>query len=168
MKRNFVKTIGGTVLAVTIISMLTFGLVFAQDELKSESKGGGRLEGTWDAQVNITNCQNGNVLFSFASIASFMQGGTSIGSTAGQPQSSRTPEHGVWRHLRGNTYGFRFKSFSFNAQNAPAGWTIVQHEVTLDSSGDSYTSIGTAEFYNPSGILVGSGCSTAVGTRFEL
>ncbi len=47
MKNNIVKIIGRTVLMFLVISTLTF-LVSAQDESKSESRGGGRLEGTWD------------------------------------------------------------------------------------------------------------------------
>jgi len=167
MKRNILKIIGGTILTFAVISIITYGVVTAQDKSELQT-GGGRLEGTWDARVSITNCQNGDVRFSFNSIANFMLGGTLIGSTAGMPQSNRTPEHGVWSHIKGNTYAFRSKTFSFNAQNAPTGWTIIKHEIVLDSSGDAYTSSGTAEYYDPDGILLRVGCSTAVGTRFRL
>ena len=161
MKNNLMKRISMVVGLAVVIMAIAFNSLTAQTK-----GGGGRLEGTWDAQVSITNCQTGDVIVSFPSIASFMQGGTSIGSTAGIPQSLRTPEHGVWRHVEGNTYEFRFKTFSFNAQNAPSGWSIVSHIITLDSSADTYTSSGTVEFFNPIGVQVGGGCSTAVGTRF--
>jgi len=157
MNRIQIKSLGMVLLAMVFAA----GLVNAQ----GTRDGGGRLEGTWDAQVNITNCQTGDVIATFASIASFMVGGTSIGSTSGIPQSARTPEHGVWRHDGGNIYSFRFKSFSFN-QNVFSGWSIVEHQIVLNATADSYTSFGTAKFYNASGVQVGSGCSTAVGTRF--
>lgn len=130
--------------------------------------GGGRLEGTWDAVVTIRNCADGSPGPTFKSIANFMQGGTSIGSTAGIPQSLRTPEHGVWRHEKGNTYLFKFKTFSFNAAGASTGWSIVTHEIELDENNTSYTSAGTAQHFAPDGTQVGQGCSSAVGTRFEL
>lgn len=161
MRKNFTKIAGISVGLAVLIITIAFGSLTAQNK-----GGGGRLGGTWDAQVSITNCQTGGVIATFSSIGSFNQGGTSIGSTAGVPQSLRTPEHGVWRHIEGDTYSFRFKTFSFNAQNAFTGWTIVEHQITLDTSGDTYTSSGTAEFYSANGTLVGSGCSTSIGTRF--
>jgi hypothetical protein len=169
MKKNFVQMVGGTVSAILVISALTFGLAFGQDASRQGgvTGGGGRLEGTWDAQVTIRNCATGAAINTFASIGTFMQGGTSIGSTAGMPQSLRTPEHGVWSHLSGNTYFFKFKTFTFNAAGNSTGWTIVQHYANLDHGGDTYTSAGTAEFYAPNGNLLFTGCSSTTATRFQ-
>ena len=157
MKKNLIGYLGVVLLAMLITSN------FATAQTRPD--GGGRLAGTWDAQVSITNCQTGDVIATFPSIASFMTGGTSIGSTAGIPQSARTPEHGVWRHDGGNIYSFRFKTFSFN-QNVLSGWSIVEHQIILNSTADAYTSSGTAKHYSPTGVQVGGGCSSAVGTRF--
>ncbi len=168
MKRNFVKIIGGTVLAFMVISTLTFGLVFAQDESESESRrGGGRLEGTWDAQVTIRNCQTGAAIRTFASIGTFMSGGTFLDSTSGIPQALKTPGHGVWSQTGENTYRFKFKSFSFDASGNFTGWTIINHEANLSHRGDEYESAGTAEVYAPNGNLLFTGCSTTTATRFE-
>jgi hypothetical protein len=155
-KKNFARTI---VIAIAIAAGA--GMCVAQ----GSKGGGGRLEGTWDAAVRITDCQSGTVLNSFASIASFNQGGTSIGSTSGIPQSLRTPEHGIWRHLEGNVYQFKFKSFNFNAMGQATGYAIVEHLVTLNESADAYTSAGTAKFFLLNGIQVGQGCSDAIGTK---
>ncbi len=156
MKKKLIRSTG-----LVLLALFFTGIANAQ----SKADGGGRLEGTWDAQVNITNCETGNVLNSFFSIASFIAGGTSVGSSGGIPQSNRTPEHGVWRHEGGNVYSFRSKSLSFN-QNVFSGWSIIEHEVILNSTADAYTSSGTAKFFAANGMQVGSGCSTAVGTRF--
>ncbi len=169
MKRNFVKIIGGTVLAFMVISVLTFGLVFAQDESiseRSESRGD-RLEGTWDVQVTIRNCQTGAAIRTFASVGTFMSGGTMLDSTSGIPQSLKTPGHGVWSQTGGNTYRFKFKSFSFDANGNFTGWTIINHEADLSHRGDEYESAGTAEVYAPNGNLLFTGCSTTTATRFE-
>lgn len=169
MKKNIVRIIGGMISAVVVMSVLTFTLAFGQDVSRggSAAGGGGRLEGTWDTQVTIRNCATGGAIATFPSIGTFMQGGTSIGSTAGRPQSSRTPEHGVWSHQSGNTYYFKFKSFSFDAAGSSTGWTIVQHQILLDHSGDTYTSAGTAENYDRNGNLLFIGCSSATATRFQ-
>jgi hypothetical protein len=143
-------------------------MIFTIGCYAQESAGGGRLVGTWDAVVTIRDCATGNALNTFASIASINQGGTSIGSTAGLPQASRTPEHGVWRHVKGNTYAFKFKSFNFSPAGVAVSYVIVEHEVELEASGNSYVSAGTAKFFLLNGTQVGQGCSDAIGTRFEL
>lgn len=134
----------------------------------AQNGGAGRLVGTWDAAVTIRDCATGNALNTFSSIASFNQGGTTIGSTAGQPQAARTPEHGIWQHIGANRYAFKFKSFNFNAAGVAISYGIVTHEIELDASGNSYVSSGTARFYLMNGTQVGQGCSDAIGTRFEL
>ena len=159
MRRDLFNKVRGTMLAALMV-LITAGACAAQ-----EGKGGGRLVGTWDTVVRIKDCATGNVLNTFASIGSFNQGGTSIGSTSGLPQAGRTPEHGIWRHATGNTYAFKFKTFSFNAMGQATGYSIIEHTVELDSTGDTYYSDGTAKFYLLNGTQVGQGCSDADGTR---
>jgi len=168
MKRNFVKIISGTILTLAVISAAAFGIAYGQEENKAEfQNGGGRLEGTWNARVAITNCQTGAEIRSFASIGTFMSGGTMLDSTSGMAQALKTPGHGVWSHLAGNTYKFAFKSFSFDAAGVFTGWTIIRHEAVLNSKGDEYASSGTAEFYAPNGTLTGTGCSSTTAERFQ-
>ena len=162
MKSNIVKVIGGTVLAVLIISTLTTW-VSAQDN----STGGGRLEGTWDVQVTPRNCQTGAAILTFASTTTFMSGGTLLDSTSGRPQALKTPGHGVWNHIVRDTYRFSFKSFNFDAAGNFTGWQIVRHEAKLDPRATEFESAGTSEVYNANGNLISAGCSTASGTRFE-
>lgn len=159
MKNKLVKMIVRT-FAVALFTMFAAGAMLAQ-----ENKGGGRLVGTWDADVTIRNCVTGGFITEFASIASFNQGGTSIGSTAGMPQAARTPEHGIWRHVGGNNYIFKFKTFSFDPAGAARGYSIVTHSIELDQSGDTYTSSGIAQHYLMDGTPAGQGCSDAVGTK---
>ena len=86
---------------------------------------------------------------------------------SGLAPALKTPGHGVWNHLHGDTYGFKFKILNFNAANTFIGWTIVSHELVLNSQADEYTSAGTAEVYNSAGTLTTTLCSTTTGTRFE-
>lgn len=130
--------------------------------------GGGRLAGTWDAAVAITNCSTGDVITTFQSIASFHQGGTFTGITSGTPAARRSPEVGVWEHQGGNSYLFRFKAYLFNTADAPIGYQIVTHTVELDRDNLNYTSAGDAKIFNLAGTQIGAGCSSAVGTRMVL
>lgn len=157
------KNARGTIGIFGLILTISLGSAFAQ----GESRGSGRLTGTWDAVVTLRNCANGDAIRSFNSIASFTKDGITIGSTSGIPQSLRTPEHGIWRHEGADTYTFRFKSFSFDPAGNPTGWSIVTHQLQLDQDNKSYTSAGIAQIFAPNGMQVGQGCSSGVGTRFE-
>ena len=166
MKNNIVKIIGRTVLMFLVISTLTF-LVSAQDESKNESRGGGRFEGTWDVQVTVRNCQTGAAITTFPAMGTFMSGGTALVSEAGIPSALKTPAHGVWSHIMGNTYRFKTKAFNFNASGNFTGWTIINNEANLNRSADEFTSAGVAEVYAANGNLLFTGCSTLAATRFE-
>ena len=162
MKRKLIKAFCMAAGLALLITMGTSSTSMAQ------RNGGGRLEGAWNTQVSIIDCQSGNVIFSFANMPVFMAGGTMVEATSGTAPALRTQGEGVWRHITDNNYAFRFKSFSFNDQNVFTGWTIVQADASLDSTGDAYTSSATIEFYDANGVLLGTGCAESAGTRFEL
>ncbi|HEU4479394.1 MAG TPA: hypothetical protein VFR80_12820 [Pyrinomonadaceae bacterium] len=167
MTSNIVRVVGGILLMAVMASTPALGLVSAQDNSKIKS-GGGRLEGAWDVQVTLRNCQSGEALRpEFSSITTFMFGGTLIDSTSGMPQAARTPGLGIWSHVGANVYRFKFKSFSFSPTGVFTGWTIITHEATMDPGGNSYESAGTAEFYFANGDLDFIGCSTTTATRFQ-
>jgi len=179
MKYTILKTIGTTVLAILMLAVFAQIPVSAQDTIIEEktyeqpegtfsrSRNAGTLEGTWDVQVTIRNCQNGAAIRSFPSIGTFFSDGNTLDSTSGIPQALKTPGHGVWRHLTGRKYRFKFKSFSFDANGNSTGWTIITHEADLNTSATAYESAGIAEVYNPIGNLVFTGCSSTTATRFE-
>jgi hypothetical protein len=127
---------------------------------------GGRLQGTWEMQITLTDCA-GHVIRSFPSLIEFVAGGTVMESNAGTPQALKTPGEGVWRHTTDSNYAFRFKFFTFNAQNVFTGWTIISGETTVDASGDANAGSATVEVYDPNGVLVATACASTVGTRFE-
>ena len=80
----------------------------------------------------------------------------------------QTGGKGVWSHTIDSTYAFRFKDFTFNAQNVFTGWVIITGETTVDETGDANAGPATVEVYNASGVLVASLCADAAGTRFDL
>lgn len=177
MKNTFLKIMG----TALVILSLAFAQVqvFAQNtetedqskeqtqENLTEQSGGERLAGTWDAQVTIRNCQTGAAIRTFASIGTFMPGGTVIVSESNISPALKTPAHGVWSHTGGNMYRFRVKAFNFDAIGNFTGWMIISQQLSLDHQANVYEAAGTAEFYAPNGILVATGCSTVRATRFE-
>src|SRR6266567_3845044 len=127
---------------------------------------GGRLQGTWEMQITLTDCA-GHVIRSFPSLIEFVAGGTIVESNAGTPQALKTPGEGVWRHTTDNNYAFRFKFFTFDAQNVFTGWTIIAGETTVDTTGNANSGTATVEVYDPNGNLLVSLCAETTGTRFE-
>ena len=161
MKTKLVKRIlAPLVVACALVPMVAT----AQTRLRTE---GGRLQGTWEMQITLTDCA-GHVIRSFPSLIEFAAGGTVVESNGGTPQALKTPGEGVWRHTTDNNYAFRFKFFTFSPQNVFTGWTIISGETTVDETGDANTGSATVEVYDPNGVLVATVCASTVGTRFEL
>jgi len=165
MRKYFLKAAMAvsTLLVVTVVAP---ALVSAGDG-RVQSQGGRRIVGTWEVHVSARSCQTGAEVRTFESLEQFNTGGTMLDVTSGFAPGRQTPGTGVWRHLGGNTYSFSFKSFGFDVNGNFTGWTIVRHEVTLNAGGDEFTSEGTAEFYDASGNLLFTGCSSNTATRFE-
>jgi hypothetical protein len=89
-------------------------------------------------------------------------------ASSSRPPALRTGGKGVWSHTTDSSYAFRFKDFTFNAQNVFTGWVIIAGETTVDETGNANAGPATVEVYNPNGVLVATLCADAVGTRFEL
>lgn len=148
-----------------ILAVLTLAVSISAQK---QNDGGGRLAGTWDTVVSITNCATGDVLSTFQSTGSFHQGGTMTGITSGTPPAMRSPEVGVWRHNQAGTYQFRFKAYLFNPAGAPIAYQIISHTIELADDNLNYTSSGDARIFAMNGTPIGAGCSSAVGTRMLL
>jgi hypothetical protein len=166
MKRNSVRTLCTTISIFLVFTSITVALVSAGNAARIQDQGGQRIVGTWDVHVSVRACQTGAEIRTFESLEHFNTGGTMQDVSSGFAPSRQTPGIGVWRHLGGNTYSFIFKSFGFDANGTFSGWTIVRHEVTLNSKTE-FTSEGTAEFYDASGNLLFTGCSSNTATRFQ-
>jgi hypothetical protein len=161
----------------------TSGSIFAESGTRAAAAG---LQGAWAVQVTLRDCTTGDRLGSFPSLVSFHRGGTisedagSLAFAAGQ----RSSGHGTWSRRAGNKYRQRMLALILfdtepNLPGSPgfdpsrpvspgffAGWATVTHTVTLAGDGD-FTSAGTNQFYKTDGSVYRSGCSTAIGQRFE-
>ncbi len=133
------------------------------------------VQGVWYVQVTIRDCATGVALApAVNSLVTFAAGGTlheSVGGGGFAP-GQRSDGHGTWTHEGGQTYDQRFVSM-INFATAPgpgpgfeAGWMKVHHTVEMIDA-DHNESAGTNSFYRRNGELYRTGCSTAVGTRFE-
>src|SRR5437763_15430115 len=126
MKTKLVKSIMAPLLTACALVTMVAATAAGQGTL------GGRLQGTWDMQITLTDCA-GHVLRSFPSLVIFMAGGTMMESNGGTPQALKTPGEGVWRRLSDNNYAFRYQFLPFDAQNILTGWTNIAGDTTQQS-----------------------------------
>ena len=159
-------------LAFSLIAALTvtFSIASGQNQASNSSAASERtIHGVWQTAVTPRNCQTGQpVAPTFHGLFTFNQGGTlsEFGVVANPAQ--RSPGHGLWQHEQGwNDYSLKFTFLRYDASGAFIGTQKVTATLELGASGDEFTTNGAVEIFDASGNLVGTGCATAVGTRFE-
>jgi len=143
----------------------------------SRGDNGKDIQGAWLVQVTLRNCATGAAMGpAFGSVVTFHQGGTLSETTAGPgfAVGQRTPAQGIWEREGHHTYTQKMVALiTFDTPpNLPvtpgffAGWQIVEQTVELTDE-DHFSSAGTNASYRTDGTVYRTGCSTAVGTRFE-
>lgn len=126
-----------------------------------------RLEGTWQVQVTLQNCQTGAVLRTAPAILTFAQGGTLVETTTVFSSSQRGPGHGFWEHTGGKTFKAVSKAFFFNPDGTWAGTQTLTQHIEFGDDPDVFNSTATTEIVAPNGAVILSGCATAVAHRME-
>jgi hypothetical protein len=125
-----------------------------------------KLEGTWQAQTTIVNCQTGTVMENFAKLVSFNASGT-----AQEVSSStlfRSAALGVWDRDDRDSFRYLLRFFRFNPDGTPAGSVRAIWEVNVAQGSDSYTGEATVQIIAPNGTVVATICGTETATRLEL
>jgi hypothetical protein len=153
---------------------LTFGLLAAL--ARPLGAQGATIEGTWLIQVTPLNCAtNAPVGPPFPSLVTYSRDGSvseSPGTVAFAP-GQRSSGHGEWEHAGQGTFTqhvvalMLFPSPATSTSPAfEAGWQTLENTITLVDA-DNTTSVGTNQFYRANGEVYRTGCSRAVGRRFE-
>lgn len=158
MKNQLCKSLMTSVFAAILIGIGAYA-VSAQ-----EWKGGRTLVGTWQTVVTPRICATGAPLpVTFPGILTFEQGGTMTGTS-----TAVSSVYGVWESLRGySDYSFASISQRYSAAGVFLGNRRIDQNVTIDPSGDTFTSEGTFVDTDPAGIPTASGCSSSTGVRFR-
>ena len=151
MKKQILRSLV-VAMVISVLSLSSLALPFERS-----------IEGTWRTSVTQFNCQTGTAMEPFPGILTFNKGGTLVGTS-----STVTTAFGIWQAVRGSqNYNFAFTNLRYDPSGVVIGSQIVRQAVTLDASGDGFTSTGTAQFLDLNGNVVGNGCARSVGTRFE-
>ena len=164
--KHFAASRWTTALVLAGILVLGFGLTTMAQSVDAGSPNG--LEGTWRAQVTVSDCQTGEVLRNFPTLFAFAKGGTVTFTTAGQLPSLATPGLGVWHHMDGHRYSAVSEVFVFS----PAGAWIQTHRLTrvieIRNDANEFTDTIALEIFDTHGNLIATGgCGATVATRME-
>lgn len=175
------RTTAGTFLAI----LMLFGA--AQISVSGQEKTDGyfpepigqsiqrSIEGVWRTSVTLRNCQTGlPVAPAIKGLFTFHNGGTmsEYGIGPGQTPALRSPGHGIWQRENGfNDYSFKFIMYRYDASGGFIGSQKGTASLVLNSDGFTNANIinttSTVEIFDANDKLIGTGCATAVGRRFE-
>ena len=174
------KTVRRSFTAAVMPLMALAAVLFAASSTavaQSEESGSARgleetwrngLEGTWNAQLTVSDCDNPDtVLRTFPAKFAYAKGGTLTVTTAGQLPSLNTSGLGVWNHKYGRTYNAVSEAFIFS----PAGvWTSTQRltrVIVISRDAQRYTDTVALEILDTEGTVIITGCATSVARRLE-
>ena len=187
MRFNMAK-IGGTTswAARLVLGVSAMFALLGPLELRATAADNG-LEGVWRVQVTLRDCATlAPAGPAIDSLVTFHTGGTlsEVPSSIAFAPGQRSVGHGTWSSAGRHSFDQRMVAlFAFDTPaNLPgtpsfnpalpvspgflSGWQTVTHRISLDDP-SHITSTGTNEFYKGDGTLYRTGCSTAVGRRFE-
>jgi len=86
----------------------------------------------------------------------------------GSSPALRSPGHGVWQREHGwQDYSFAFTFYRYDASGLFQGSQRIRATLELGAGGDVFASRSAIEILDVNGAVIGTGCATAVGTRFE-
>ncbi|HMD21520.1 MAG TPA: hypothetical protein VKH40_14425 [Alloacidobacterium sp.] len=172
VRRSFTATVV-PLIALAAVLFAASSTAIAQSEESGSARGlevtwGDGLEGTWNAQLTVTDCNNPNtVIRSFPAKFSYAKGGTLAVTTAGQLPSLSTAGLGVWNHMYGRTYSAVSEAFIFSSAGA---WTSTQRltrVIVVSRDAKAYTDTVALEILDTSGKVIITGCATSVASRLE-
>lgn len=124
------------------------------------------LVGVWLTEVTRRSCDTGDPIATSRTQVTFAEGGTLL-ETIG-PSVSRSPGNGIWKREQGwNEYSFTLRFMRYDAFGSFVGSGVVRATLTLDETGDHYTSTTTNDVLDVNGNVVGRGCATSESTRFQ-
>jgi hypothetical protein len=136
------------------LALATSHAVFAQNN--------NGIEGVWNVNVTVTNCQTGAVIRVVRSIQGFSHDG-SFTETANT--FLRGSSVGTWNHDGGDNYSATFWFFRYTATGTFASFAYAPDSITLADDGNHFTASGTIQDFDANNNLISTGCFTHAATR---
>ena len=156
------KQMAGRMVAVAVV---TGSLAAAH--LKANNRPVNRaIEGVWEPTVTIRDCQTQAPIFSFASMDSYIRGGSLVAESASEP-NVRATGLGSWQHVGGRNFTALYQFFTYDPTGLPSGRLKVSARIRLGADGSSFTTSDTAEVTDLQGNVLGHVCGTREARRLQ-
>lgn len=130
------------------------------------------VEGVWTVTTTPRNCTTGSPIpgAEFEGLFTFHRGGTmSAWLQNAFITVTRSPSQGLWQRDRGRgKYSFGFIHLRYDISGFFIGKQTAAGNLELNESGDQFTTESSTALFDASGLPLGGGCASSVGTRFEL
>lgn len=141
--------------------------VIAQDAVPPRT-----LEGVWQVTFTPYNCVTGDPIPAaiFQALFTFHKDGTmSVWAQNNVITVTRSPGHGLWQKQQGwNEYSTKFLLLQYSPVTGAYGARQESRgTLTLSESGNEYSASSSTTVFFTNGNPPVTGCSTAVGHRFE-
>jgi hypothetical protein len=168
MKRTTLGNMKCGIIMTVVILMISVVPVIAQSVTAQSEAPERSLVGVWVTEVTRRNCDTGEPIAATGRIQlTFAEGGTFL-ETIG-PSVIRSPGNGIWKREHGwNEYSYALRFMRYDAAGSFIGSGVVRAAITLDETGDHYTSTATNDVLDVNGNVIASGCATSVSTRFSM
>lgn len=162
---NFKKRASGVVLAVVMVLTMMASIASGQDRGHDKT-----LIGVWRGVITLRNCKTDDPLGSFKGLFMFNEGGTTSGYGVGPGSSPAltSPQFGVWQRDHGwQAYSFTLIFYRYDVTGALIGSQKIKATLQLSPNGDEFTTNSAIQILDVDDKVVGTGCGTTAGTRFE-
>ena len=120
------------------------------------------LVGTWEVQVSPDGVPT------FTAFNVFYADGNSLEFDNSNPPGAQTSAVGPWQKVGHKQYAFVEVNQVFDEMGNYAGKVVVRANVTLDDSGDKFTSIFKVSASDPDGNVQFEATGTAIGKRMKV
>jgi hypothetical protein len=157
-------------IAFTVMSALTMTASLASAQADSSEANLRTIQGVWRTAVTQRNCQTDEPISSLAGLFTFNAGGTmsEYGIGPGGSPARRSPGHGVWQREHGwQDYSFAFTFYRYDANGVFLGSQKITAALELLPGGDEFAARSALEILDVNDKVIGIGCATSAGTRFE-
>jgi hypothetical protein len=143
-----------------VLAAIAIAFTGSQTMLQAQEKHG--LEGTWDINVTVVNCQSGALIRTVRSLQMFSHDG-SVTDTANT--YLRGSGLGSWAHADANNYVANFWFFRYNPDGTFKSIAAGLNKYELSGDGSHFTVTGTITDYDATGNVISVGCVTQAARR---
>ncbi len=145
-----------------MIRVLAAAIALTGSQTLLLAQGNHSLEGTWDINVHVVNCQSGALIRNIRSLQMFLRDGSVTDTASTYLRGSGL---GTWAHVEANDYVANFWFFRYNPDGTFKSIAAGSNKYELSGDGDHFTVTGTVTDYDATGNVLSVGCVTQAARR---